>query len=278
VVAGNTGTHTVKLVDAATGADVAGASVSVASASGTAGSFKYINLPSPVTLRANATYYLVTLETAGGDTWYDYDTHLITTAAGADIGAVWAFPGSPPSWNPGGGLGNGYGPANFLYLAGGTTPPPANAFVTSFTPTNVRQDFSGWVGGSVRVGGTDLSVTALGRLVVAGNTRTHTVKLVNAATGTDVASVSVDTAGAPAGSFKFANLAAPVTLHANTTYYLVTQESAGGDAWYDYDTHLVTTAVGADTGAVWAFAGTPSTWNPGGSPGNGFGPANFLYA
>jgi hypothetical protein len=130
----------------------------------------------------------------------------------------------------------------------------------------------------VRVGGADVSVTALGRVVVAGNSHSHTVKLVAAATGADVASASVDTAGAPAGTFKFANLAAPVILHANTTYYLVTQETAGGDAWYDYDTHLVTTGVGADIGAVWAFAGTPPSWNPGGGPGMGFGPANFLYA
>ena len=157
-------------------------------------------------------------------------------------------------------------------------PPTATAFVTSFTPTIARRDFSGWVGSTLSLGGTDLSVSALGRWVVAGNSAAHTVKVVDAGTGADVpgASVSVATSGA-AGIFRFMNLSSPVTLHANTSYYLVTQEVAGGDTWYDYDTRLETTTAGVDTGAVWSIAGGPGNWNPGGSPGNGYGPANFLY-
>jgi hypothetical protein len=151
--------------------------------------------------------------------------------------------------------------------------------VSAFTPTNLRQDFSGWVGSSLRVGTADLTVSALGRVVVAGNTASHAVKLVDAATGLDVSgtSVSVDTAGAPAGNFKYTNLAAPVTLRANTDYYLVSEETAGGDTWYDFDTHQTTTAAGVGTGGVWAFPGSPPSWNPHGSPGTGFGPVNFLY-
>jgi uncharacterized protein DUF4082 len=310
VVAGNTGTHVVKVVDAATGTDLASATVTTAGA--TAGSFRYAPLSSPVTLRANTGYYLVTQETAGGDAWYDYDTRLVTAAAAADTGVVYSLASTPTSWAPGGSPGNGYGPASFLFtsaagtsttvptsstsvpttsttsttvaststtstavpttVAGGTAP-----FVTSFTPTNLRRDFSGWVGSRFTVGTADLQVSSLGRWVVAGNTGTHVVKVVDAATGTDLASVTVNIAGATAGSFRYVSLSSPVSLRANTTYYLVTQETAGGDAWYDYDTRLVTTTAAADTGVVYSLASTPTSWVPGGSPGNGYGPANFLF-
>jgi hypothetical protein len=113
--------------------------------------------------------------------------------------------------------------------------------------------------------------------VVAGNTASHGVKLVDAATGTDVASVTVNTAGAPAGAFRYADLASPVTLKANAVYYLVSLETAGGDAWYDYDTRLVTTAAAADTGVVYSFATSAANWVAGGSPSNGYGPLNLLY-
>jgi hypothetical protein len=69
-----------------------------------------------------------------------------------------------------------------------------------------------------------------------------------------------------------------VTLHANTTYYLATSETAGGDSWYDYDTHLVTTNVAADVGATYAFASAPSAWHSGGTAGNGWGPVTLRYS
>jgi hypothetical protein len=133
------------------------------------------------------------------------------------------------------------------------------------------------VGSTFTVGATDIQISSLGRWVVAGNTGSHVVKVVDAATGNDLGSVTVNTAGAPAGSFRYASLASPVTLRANATYYLVTQETAGGDTWYDYDTRLVTNAVAADTGVVYSLATSPTSWVPGGSPGNGYGPLSFLY-
>jgi len=132
---------------------------------------------------------------------------------------------------------------------------------------------------ALRVGASDLRVTALGRWVVSGNRGAHTVKLVDASTGADVpgASTSVVTAGGPSDRFAYANLAAPVTLRVNGSYYLVSQEAAGADSWYDYDTHVVTAAAAADTGVVYAFQGSPTTWVPGGSTGMAFGPVSLLY-
>ena len=51
---------------------------------------------------------------------------------------------------------------------------------------SVRNDFGGWVGMNLTVGGSALSVTSLGRICLSGNSGTHTVKFVNAGTGADV--------------------------------------------------------------------------------------------
>ncbi|MDQ4132697.1 MAG: hypothetical protein M3179_05695, partial [Actinomycetota bacterium] len=59
--------------------------------------------------------------------------------------------------------------------------------VSSFTPTNLRRDFDGWVGMRVVIGSQDVQVSSVGRWVVSGNGDPHPVKLVDAATGADVA-------------------------------------------------------------------------------------------
>ena len=108
-------------------------------------------------------------------------------------------------------------------------------FLTGQTLGSLRNNYTGFVGFQFTVGSTPVTVYGVGRIVASGNTQTHTVKLVNA-NGTDVpgGSASVATTGGTVGQYKFANLANGVTLLANTTYYLVSQETAGGDQWYDY--------------------------------------------
>jgi hypothetical protein len=222
---------------------------------------------------------------------------VATTTAARDTGYVWAYPSG--GWNPGGVANQALGPLSLLYGSSGTstttttasttsttaaptttTTTPGTtrtALVTSVTPTRARQDFSGWVGMQLTVGGTDLGVSALGRWVLAGNAGTHTVKLVDAASGADVPGGSVDvaTAGAAPGSFDYANLAHPVTLTANHSYFLVSQETAGGDTWYDADSTVATTTAARDTGYVWAY---PSGgWNPGGVANQALGPLSLLY-
>lgn len=166
--------------------------------------------------------------------------------------------------------------------AGATTQAAVSAngtpHISSFTPPNLRNDFGGWVGYKFTVGSTPLQVSALARWVVIGNNGSHRVKLVNAGSGADVAggSVTVATAGAPAARFRYADLNRPVPLAANTAYYLVSEEVAGGDTWYDYNTRLVTTAAAQSNGTVYAFGG--SGWIVSGNPDMGYVPLNFLYA
>jgi RHS repeat-associated protein len=104
------------------------------------------------------------------------------------------------------------------------------------------------------------------------------VKLVQA-NGVDLpgASVSVATAGAPAGQFKYVALAQPVTLAANTAYFVVSQETSGADSWYDNNTTLTTTTTaGSVSGYAWAYNGTTS-YNVSAAPNKTYGPVGFKY-
>ena len=73
-----------------------------------------------------------------------------------------------------------------------------------------------------------ITVTALGRIVAVSNGGSHVVKIVQASTGTDVpgAAVTVNVATGTPGTFAYATLSSPVTLSANTAYYVVTQETS----------------------------------------------------
>ena len=261
----NNGTHTLKIVNAATGADVTGGSVSLVM-SGAVGSFVYANLTSPVVLNPNATYYVLSQESLGGDEWYDYNTTATTSWVASLTGAVYG-PGAPYT-TLAGSAGHMYVPVDFKYTVAPTS------YLTSATLGTLRNNFTGWVGMSVTIGGSPLTVTALGRIVVSGNSGTHAVKLVTA-TGADVVGGSANvTPSGVAGTFSYGTLSAPLTLNANTTYYVVSRETAGGDFWYDYDTTLRTVSAASLTNSVYSngvgyvvLAGS----------GHSYGPVSFLF-
>jgi hypothetical protein len=72
------------------------------------------------------------------------------------------------------------------------------------------------------------------------------------------------------GQFQYANLSTPVTLTANTPYYAVSQESVGGDTWYDWNT-FVTTSTAA-TGVYAVYGSGAGLWHE-----NGVVYANHVY-
>ena len=127
------------------------------------------------------------------------------------------------------------------------------ALVTNMTLGTLRNNYSGWVGFALKVGPAPLLVTGLGRIAVAGNTQSHTVKLVDAATGMNVPNgvASVTPWNATPGTMAYAALPATVTLNANQTYYVMSQETFGGDQWYDYNSTVQTAAVATVTSAVY---------------------------
>ncbi len=154
---------------------------------------------------------------------------------------------------------------------------PSTNYVTSVTAGSLRNDFSGWVGMSVTVGGSPVTVTGLGRMFAPGNTGSHTVKIVSASNGQDVSggTANVTMSGGVAGSFVYGNLGGSVTLNANTTYYIVSQETAGGDQWYDVNTTIQTANVAAETTSVWSSNG--ATYNLYGPANHSYVPVDFEY-
>jgi hypothetical protein len=81
--------------------------------------------------------------------------------------------------------------------------------------------------------------------------------------------------GGTPGSFVYANLTTPVTLNANTTYYLVSLEAQSGDLWYDVNTSLQTTNVATETTGMYSYNG--AAYLSYGSGNHSYGPVNFLY-
>jgi len=235
VISGNAGTHTVKLVVAGTDADVPGGAVSIATAAAPVG-YKFVALDAPLTLAANTAYYLVSQETSGGDEWYEANNTLTYPGTVATVNnAVYS---SGATYVAAYSANNCYGPLSFRYSLS------ALPFATGHSMTTLRNDYTGWLGIKLTTGAAAALVDQLSRWVVPGNTGAHTVKLVDALTGADIASVSVPTLGVPGGQFAYASLAAPVTLAANASYYLLSQETAGGDHWFDFARPAPGTATG----------------------------------
>lgn len=112
VAPGNTGTHLLKVVNAMTGIDVAGSTVTVNTAGVRAGTFVYGALPTPIVLSSNTLYNIVSVETYGGDAWYHVDTSL--QAKGVAVIQSGVF-GSGTYYGVSGSANHSYGPVDFKY-------------------------------------------------------------------------------------------------------------------------------------------------------------------
>ena len=85
--------------------------------------------------------------------------------------------------------------------------------------------------------------------------------------------MSVNMANCTPGSYQYAPLAAALVLASNTTYFLVSQELAGGDQWYDYCP--VTSAAGGLVLEPVYYAG--NVYFPVPVAGYSYVPLNLLY-
>jgi hypothetical protein len=148
-------------------------------------------------------------------------------------------------------------------------------FVNSFTWITVRNNYSGWVGMRLHVGATPLSVSSLGRVFRTGNSQNHELRLVSAANGLTVASAIWTPSGGVNNAIKYIPLAGVVILPANTDYYLVSLEVAGGDTWYHCDAKLSTTSAATVISA--ACSSTGSSWSVTASTNNSYVPVSFQY-
>jgi len=152
----------------------------------------------------------------------------------------------------------------------------ATSFVTGYALSGqpLRNDFTGWVGMKLTVGANPLAVSALGRICATNNSQTHAVKFVNAGDGSDVAgaSVSLNMAGCSTGQFVYGAVSG-VTLPAGASYFLVSQESYGGDRWYDQGGVSATNAAAVNS-SVYFYVGN---WIPINSANTSYVPPNFQY-
>ena len=268
-VAGNTGMHTVKFVNASNGADVAGGSAQVSMAGCTPGKFTYATLASPITLAAGTGYYLVSQETAGGDTWYDLGQ--VTGNSVAAVKSSVYFYGN--NWIPYGAANMSYVPPDFQYTALAVSGP--QPFVTAFNLNNqpTRNDFSDYVGMNLTVGANNLSVTTVGRVCIAGNGLSHVVLLLNADNRVVLGGANVNMSGCTPGQFVYTPLSSAITLTAGTSYFLASQEKSGGDSWYDQGS-LTSTGAAQVNNSVYHYNGL---WYSLGAVNTSYVPVNFLY-
>jgi hypothetical protein len=168
------------------------------------------------------------------------DTEVASVLSGAyRASADWLTVGSD---------GEGYGPVGFKYSAQPPAPPSEKDWVTGFTPGTLRNNVGGYRGMLLRTGPNLVTVTALGRVFVSGNTQDHELILVDAAEGTTVSSVVWTPSDGVHNQIKYMDLTSPVTLSANTDYYLGSLERSGGDSWYSYNTAVTTTRAPVDPG------------------------------
>jgi hypothetical protein len=150
-------------------------------------------------------------------------------------------------------------------------------FITSVRVGTLHSHFSGWAGMQIRVSSNPLNLTAVCRYVMTGNTQSHTVELVSNGVVLKGSAASVKTSGVTPGSFACSHLASGITLNANTSYLVLSQEIAGGDAWGDYhtvvsntgDAEVTNTASSSDNARFNVFS--PA------NPHHDMVPVGFLY-
>lgn len=156
------------------------------------------------------------------------------------------------------------------------------SFITPTSLNNSRSDFSGWLGLAFQVGAASIDVSDVGRWVKAGNSAAHTVRIYSdngSGVGTLLGSASVITSGQPTAAFSYTTLGSVITLTANGKYIIASQETSGGDTWWDELNMTMTTTGDATAQApVYSADGTNFTYGYSyGTAARTYIPIDFLY-
>lgn len=159
--------------------------------------------------------------------------------------------------------------------------PHVTDFLTVTSPGANRQDFDGWVGMAILVRAEPIIVTQLGRWAVITNASAHDVRIVEASSNQTVAMVTVPPG--TAGGFTFVQLSARAELLPGGLYYVVSQESAGGDPFLNYPTlveplgQAMNMNVAKVLASVYSNMTTPDNFILNGNQNETYGPLNFRY-
>lgn len=156
--------------------------------------------------------------------------------------------------------------------------PGVTEFVIKMPPPvlgTIRNNHTGWVGMAIQVGPNPLTITQLGRIVAPLNSQPHNIKIVAAANAADLGSVAVSMPAAPIYDFAYESLSPPVKLNAFGLYYIVSEETNGGDQWYHRDTSVETTDVADVLSGVYNYGSPPYILE--GVAKQTYGPVDFRY-
>ncbi|MFO0888062.1 MAG: fibronectin type III domain-containing protein [Isosphaeraceae bacterium] len=221
---------------------------------------------------------------SGGATYYDaanargYQTRIVPGDEGIEslglaAGTVSAAPTGTP-WTFSGNAGIAANPALASLTRGATL---GTLTQTLSQPTAMGYAFT--------VGSSNVAVYQLGRWVASGNSRTHVLHLIRESDKAELGKVTVDTRTGTAGSFVYGTFPYPVELAANTTYYLLSEETNAQDAFYGQDTTITPNSSGAITvskamSATYNSQSTTSAWTytSGTSGARSFGPVDLKFA
>ena len=152
---------------------------------------------------------------------------------------------------------------------------PLGSFVTSFTQGTTAAPGTAWVGMAIRVGTASITVHKLGRAFELGLSQPHQMRLVDAATNADVGTATVDMSSETVDRFKYAPLAQGVVLNAGGLYYVLSEETSGGDPYFDQDTIVSVRTEATVPNAV--YSTSPGLFVPVNAAGHAYGPVSFQY-
>jgi hypothetical protein len=160
---------------------------------------------------------------------------------------------------------------------GGAPPPSDTEAITGQTTSSAINNQTVFAGISILVGGSGITVTELGRWVIAGNSASHLLTLTDSS-GTSLGSCTVNTSGAPTGDYLYCALGSPVALSALGSYKVLSAESNGGDQWYSNSSVTFTSAITGAAGTTGTISGANcsgcTAWET--SP-TTYVPVNFKY-
>ena len=139
-------------------------------------------------------------------------------------------------------------------------------------PGTRRNDFPGFLGMRIRIGGDSLVVSELGRYYLEGNHNKHLLKIVKG-NGFDYVGSEVIVQDGTPGEFTYAPLKKPIVLKKNRVYYVVSYEWQRGDYWCHNDSALYFTPDATLEGCVYFGAKWETEW----FPNTTYVPVNFKY-
>lgn len=145
--------------------------------------------------------------------------------------------------------------------------------VTNVTPGTARNDFTGPVGLRIVMGESSATVYKLGRWVYPGSTGSHLITIRDSG-NTILASATVSLAGQTSNTFAYV-ACSPYVLQAGGTYFIMSNEVAGGDIFLDgNNTGVQTSILNASIYSAYYLSGSFGVV----SPNVAYGPVSFLYA